>query len=95
MRIIALCAYINVKNQINIMKVFSSILDFLFGKKYYAVILWRASTDIFEISSRIFRNKGQVEAYKETMYGNRTYRIHAVVSFRTREPLEWQGEIKK
>lgn len=78
-----------------IMKLLNSILDYLFGKKYYAVILWRTSTDIFEISSRIFRNKQQVEAYKETMYGNRTYRIHAVVSFRTREPLEWQGEIKK
>lgn len=77
------------------MKLLNSILDFLFGKKYYAVVLWRTSTDIFEISSHIFRNKGQVEAYKETMYGNRTYRIHAVVSFRTREPLEWQGEIKK
>ncbi len=75
------------------MKVLENILDFLLGRKYYAAVLWRTSTDIFEISSRIFRTKEEVEAYRETMHGNRTYRIHAVVSFRTREALEWK--IKK
>ncbi len=77
------------------MKVIENVLDFLLGKKYYAVVLWRTSTDIFEISSRIFRSKQEVETYRDRMFGNRTYRIHAVVSFRTREPLQWQGEIKK
>lgn len=70
------------------MKVIESILDFLLGKKYYAAVLWRTSTDIFEISSNIFRTKAEVERYKLVMAGNRTYRIQAIVSFRTREILE-------
>ncbi len=77
------------------MKVIESILDFLLGRKYYAAVLWRTSTEIFEISSRIFRTREEVEEYREAMHGNRTYRIHAVVSFRTREPLEWRCKIKK
>lgn len=70
------------------MKVIESILDFLLGKKYYAAVLWRTSTDIFEISSNIFRTKAEVERYKLVMADNRTYRIQAIVSFRTREILE-------
>lgn len=78
------------------MKLINDIIDFYFGKKYYAVILWRTSTDIFEISSRIFRTKEQLESYKTAMYGNRTFQIHAVVSFRTKEPLAWKSaDIKK
>lgn len=77
------------------MKLIESILAFLLGKKYYAVVLWRTSTPIFEISSKIFRSKQEVADYRERMRGNLIYRIHAVVSFRTREPLAWESEIKK
>ncbi len=77
------------------MKVIENIMEFLLGRKYYAVVLWRTSTPVFEISSRIFRSRRDVAEYRERMRGNLTYRIHAVVSFRTREPLEWKSEIKK
>ena len=64
--------------------VIKSIVDFILGHKYYAAIINTRGTKRTELSSFIFRSKDEVEAYKEEMEYNRSFKILEIVSFRSR-----------
>lgn len=63
----------------------TKIIDFIFGRKYYAVIINRRGTGVLEISSYIHRNKEAVERYKERLANNMAYLYVETVSFRSRK----------
>jgi hypothetical protein len=64
----------------------TKIIDFLFGKKYYANIINTRGTDKCEITGPIFRTKAAAMEHKENNVDTTwTYLYIETVSFRSRK----------
>lgn len=66
------------------MSVLQLIINFVFGRKYYACILNVSGTQKYDISCFIFTSTKEVEDYKEQMKTNLRYSVVKVISFRSR-----------
>lgn len=64
--------------------VLSSIIDFLFGAKYYANIIVTRGTTRHEMSSFIFRSRANAERHKAQIASTASYQWVETVSFRSR-----------
>jgi len=64
-----------------------SLLDYLFGPRYWANIVRTRGTDRVEICSYIFRTRADARAHQTTLESLRSYDYLATISFRTRAPL--------
>lgn len=64
------------------------LFDFVFGRKYYAVINERQapifSTDIM---GDVFPDKMSANAYVDSLRGNSEYKFYQIVSFRSRKRM--------
>ena len=63
-----------------------AIVAFVIGHKYYANIVHTRGTDIFEVSSYIFRTRKQAELHRKSLESTRSYQYVETVSFRSRLP---------
>lgn len=73
--------------------VLSAIVEFLLGKKYYAVIINTRGTDRCEISSIIFPSRQAAEQYKSELSTTYSYQWVETISFRSR--LDYASTIKR
>lgn len=67
--------------------VLKEIIAFIFGRKYYVVLVNRRGTFNTSISEYIFCEKEDVELYKDVLQNNRSFAYVDTISFRSREDL--------
>jgi hypothetical protein len=63
----------------------TKIIDFLFGKKYYANIINTRGTDKCEITSFIHRTKAAAEKHRRDIEATMSYLYIETISFRSRK----------
>lgn len=73
--------------------VLSAIVEFLLGKKYYAVIINTRGSDRCEISSIIFSTRKAAEKYKSELSITYSYQWVETISFRSR--IDYMSTIKR
>ena len=73
--------------------VLSAIVEFLLGRKYYAVIINTRGTDRCEISSIIFPTLAAAEKHKNELSATFSYQWVETISFRSRN--DYSSEIKR
>ena len=61
------------------------IIDFLFGHKYYANVVYTKGTTKRELSSFIFSNKDQAERHRLGLETNYSFGYVETISFRSRK----------
>ncbi len=71
----------------------SVIVEFLLGKKYYAVIINTRGTRRCEISSIIFPTREAAEKHKNELSATASYQWVETISFRSRN--DYSSEIKR
>ena len=64
--------------------VLTEIMAFILGRKYYANIIHTRGTDKCEVSSFIFRSRGEADAHRDALENNLSYKFVETVSFRSR-----------
>ena len=62
----------------------TKIIDFLFGKKYYANIINTRGTNVCQITSFIHCTKADAEAHKRTIQAGMSFIHIETISFRSR-----------
>lgn len=62
-----------------------SILQRIFGRKYYANIINTRGTDKCEICCFIFHNRQEAEEHRQTIAGTMSFLYIETVSFRSRK----------
>ena len=62
----------------------TEIIAFLFGRKYYANIIFTRGTDNCDLSSFIFRTRREADLHRLALNNNRSYGYIETVSFRSR-----------
>jgi hypothetical protein len=63
--------------------VLAKIIDFIFGRKYYATIMNTRGTDRCDINSKIFLTKQAAEAHRHTLDSTASYMWIETISFRS------------
>jgi hypothetical protein len=63
--------------------VLAKIIDFIFGRKYYATIMNTRGTERCDINSTIFLTKADAEAHKNRLNGTASYMHIETISFRS------------
>ncbi len=63
--------------------ILSRIINFIFGRKYYATIMNTRGTGRCEINSRIFLTKEAAEAHKTTIDSTASFMWVETISFRS------------
>lgn len=63
----------------------TKIIDFIFGRKYYATIINTRGTDKCEICSFIHRTKAEAEKHKNDIHSTMSYLYIETISFRSRK----------
>lgn len=61
------------------------IIDFLFGHKYYANVIYTKGTTKRELSSFIFSNSEQAEWHRRDLETNYSFGYVETISFRSRK----------
>lgn len=79
------------KNQTK--SVISAIAEFLFGKKYYAVIINTRGTTRCEISSIIFPTREAAEEHKKELSATFSYQWVETISFHSRN--DYDSSVKR
>jgi hypothetical protein len=59
------------------------IIDRIFGHRYYAVIIGRQGSGIYEIASAIHRTKKEAQEHRHRIDATRTYIYIETVTFRS------------
>lgn len=73
--------------------ILSAIVEFLLGRKYYAVIINTRGTDRCEISSIIFPTREAAEKHKYELSTTYSYQWVETISFRSRK--DYDSTIKR
>lgn len=63
--------------------VLSKILDFIFGRKYYATIMNTRGTAACDINSTIFLSKQAAEAHRQRLESTTSFMWVETISFRS------------
>lgn len=63
----------------------TKIIDFIFGKKYYATIINTRGTDRCEICSFIHRSKADAKAHSRSVEATMSFLYIETISFRSRK----------
>lgn len=63
----------------------TKIIDFLFGKKYYANIINTRGTDKCEVTSFIHRTKQEAEKHRRVIEAGMSFIYIETISFRSRK----------
>lgn len=66
------------------MDLFKKIIDFIFGYKYYAVVMNRCGTGVCTFTDRIYKTRKEAEEKREQLAMNMTFQYVETVSFRSR-----------
>lgn len=64
--------------------VLTKIVEFIFGRKYYANIINTRGTNKYELSCFIFSSKAEADKYKKDLETNMSYMHIEQISFRSR-----------
>ena len=64
--------------------VLTKIVEFIFGRKYYANIINTRGTDMYEISCFIFSSKVEADRHRDSLMTNASFMYIETVSFRSR-----------
>lgn len=75
------------------MKQIETLIELLFGKKYYAITMYRRGTSFSEMCSYIFESLEDAKEHAQAIDSTATYSVVEIVSFRSR--TEYQGMYKK
>ena len=70
---------------------FTEIMAFLFGRKYYANIINTNGTAKCEISSFIFHTRAEARRHRDALQYNMSYRYIETVTFRSRKEYPSQS----
>ena len=62
----------------------TAIIDRIFGRKYYAVIIGRQGSGIYEIASTIHRSRHSADTHRQQIQLTRTFIYIQTISFRSR-----------
>lgn len=65
-----------------------NIINRIFGYRYYAVIIGRQGTDIYEIASTIHRSKKEAQEHRRRIEDTRTFIYIETISFRSHNDFE-------
>lgn len=65
--------------------ILSSIIDFIFGRKYYATIFNTRGTTRCELNSYIFSSKEEAEQHKIRIESTASFMYIETISFRSRK----------
>lgn len=65
-------------------RLFHEIADFLFGTRYYAVIIGERGSDRYYVASEIHPTKSSAEAHRRRIESTRTYVYITTITFRWR-----------
>lgn len=65
--------------------ILNEILAFLFGRKYYANIVYRKGVSIIEICSYVFPSKELANKHREQIETTLTFKYLETISFRSRK----------
>ncbi len=66
------------------MTALTKILEFLFGRKYYANIINTRGTNKFEVSCYIYSSEEEADNYRKDLETNMSYMFVERISFRSR-----------
>ena len=69
------------------MELISLIIDHLFGRRYYANIVYHIGSRRCDISSYIFTTIEEAREHRDRLKDNRSFRFVQTISFRSKEPL--------
>ena len=65
-------------------RLFKEITDFLFGKRYYAIIIGERGSDRYCVASEIHATKSSAEAHRRRIEETRAYQYITTITFRWR-----------
>lgn len=74
------------------MKTLNAIIDFIFGRKYYVIIITREGMDGFMTQSDIISSKEELEQRILAIKSGRTFRYQWTESFRSHRDYSWRSE---
>ena len=69
------------------MDLLSLIIEHLFGRRYYANIVYHIGSRRYDISSYIFTTTKAAREHRDRLKDNRSFRFIQTISFRSKEPL--------
>lgn len=69
------------------MELLSLIIEHLFGRRYYANIVYHIGSRRCDISSYIFTTIEEAREHRDRLKDNRSFRFIQTISFRSKEPL--------
>lgn len=69
------------------MELISLIIEHLFGRRYYANIVYHIGSRRCDISSYIFTTIEEAREHRDRLKYNRSFRFIQTISFRSKEPL--------
>lgn len=69
------------------MELIKLIIEYLFGKKYYANVVNRLGTEELMLSSYIFRTKEEAKEHRRELLHNKSFSYYCTITFRTKKEL--------